>query len=83
MAVPQIVTQPTRPLGTVTVVVTLFSGVFAYGQEPGRLGVIIALLLPVVILAAIATRRAGMRSWLFLLASWVLGVLAASYLLPG
>lgn len=83
MSAPQILTQPTRPLGTATVVIALLCGVFAYGQEPGRLGAIVVLVLPVVILAAIAMKRAGIRSWLFLLASWALGVLAAGYLLPG
>ncbi|MGH3097205.1 MAG: hypothetical protein ACRDMV_14555 [Streptosporangiales bacterium] len=83
MKLPEVVTAPTKVLGTATAVVTVFVGVFTYGQANDRLGMIIALLLPIVILAVLAARKPGFRSWLFLLGSWVLGVLALGYLVPG
>lgn len=83
MKLPEVVTAPTKVLGTATAVVACFVGVFMYGQSNDRLGMIVALLLPIVILAVLASRKPGFRSWLFLLGSWVLGVLALGYLVPG
>lgn len=83
MKLPEAVTAPTKVLGTATAIVAAFVGVFTYGQSNDRLGMIVALLAPIVILALLAARKPGFRSWLFLLCSWVLGVLALGYLMPG
>lgn len=69
--------EPRRALAILTLIAAVFGAIAAWAWSPsGVFPAATALLVPVALLAAFATKRGGTRGWVYLAIGWVLCVVA-------
>lgn len=73
--------EPRKTLAAVTAGLAVFAGVFIFGQDNSKLGMVLVFMLPVAALALFARGRGGFRGWVYLAVAWTVGVLGLGVLL--
>lgn len=65
--------EPRRALALVTLIAAVLAAIAAWAwAPPDTFPAATALLVPVILLSAFATRRGGGRGWVYLAVAWVL-----------
>jgi hypothetical protein len=78
----QLLGNPKKLLGVVTIAAAVLAALYSFAQADGKVEAAIILLAAVVLLAVLAINKEGGTGWVWLLVSWAVGVIAYGALFP-
>ena len=78
----QLLANPKKLLGVVTIAAAVLAALYSFAQTDGKVEAAMILLAAVVLLAVLAINKEGGTGWVWLLVSWAVAVIAYGALFP-